>query len=83
MIAYISLGNADNPTLCQLQDRYLRRRSYAAAFSIEGRGFRVVVEIETLIVRAGSARRLTEQMEWAQENVGLLHAEWRRLNRRG
>ncbi len=52
-------------------------------FHIEGRGFRVVVELETMQVRAGDDRRAREAMAWAGENIGLLRAEWLRLNRRG
>jgi hypothetical protein len=50
---------------------------------IEGRGFRVIVEIETMKVRAGGDRRAREAMAWASENIGLLRAEWLRLNRGG
>ena len=39
-------------------------------FHIEGRGFRVVVEIETLQVRAGDVRRAKEAMDWASDNIG-------------
>jgi hypothetical protein len=52
-------------------------------FHIEGRGFRAVIEVETLRVRAGDVRKATEAMEWAADNVALLRAEWNRLNRRG
>ena len=52
-------------------------------FHIEGRGFRAVVEIETLRVRVGSVRKAAEAMEWAIQNRQLLLAEWRRLNQRG
>lgn len=52
-------------------------------FHVEGRGFRVIVEIETMEVRAGDDRRAREAMAWASENAGLLRAEWLRLNRRG
>jgi hypothetical protein len=52
-------------------------------FHIEGRGFRVIVEITTMKVRAGNDRRAREAMTWAGENIGLLRTEWLRLNRRG
>ena len=52
-------------------------------FHIEGRGFRVLVEIDTMNVRAGDVRRAEEALTWARENIALLRAEWRRLNRRG
>ena len=52
-------------------------------FHIEGRGFRVIVEIETMAVRAGDVRRAPEAMAWARENTALLRAEWTRFNRRG
>jgi hypothetical protein len=38
-----------------------------AHFHIEDRGFRVLVEIETMAVRAGDARRTHEAMAWARE----------------
>ena len=49
-------------------------------FHIEGRGFRAIVEIETMIVRVGEARRATDAMTWARENIQLLRAEWARFN---
>ena len=52
-------------------------------FHIEGRGFRVIVEIETMVVRAGDVRRARQAMAWVRENTALLRAEWARLNRRG
>ena len=52
-------------------------------FHIEGRGFRVIVEIETMGVRAGDVRRAPQAMAWARENTILLRAEWMRFNRRG
>jgi hypothetical protein len=51
-------------------------------FHIEGRGFRAIVEIETMAVRAGDVRKAAEAMEWAASNIELLRAEWTRLNRR-
>jgi hypothetical protein len=54
-----------------------------AHFHIEGRGFRAVVEIETLRVRAGEIQKAAEAMTWAAQNQELLRAEWRRLNRIG
>jgi hypothetical protein len=51
-------------------------------FHIEGRGFRAVIEIETMAVRAGDVRKAAEAMEWAASNIELLRAEWTRLNRR-
>ncbi len=50
-------------------------------FHIEGRGFRAVVEIDTLPVRAGSVRHVPEVLAWARENLDLLRREWHRLNR--
>jgi hypothetical protein len=52
-------------------------------FHIEGRGFRAVVEIETMEVRAGDVRKAAEAMAWATLNLELLRTEWVRLNRRG
>ena len=52
-------------------------------FHIEGRGFRVIVEIETMAVRAGDVRRAPQAMGWARDNITLLRAEWMRFNRRG
>ena len=51
-------------------------------FHIEGRGFRAVIEIETMTVRAGAVRRAQEAMGWARENREILRAEWVRLNRK-
>ena len=51
-------------------------------FHIEGRGFRVLVEIKTMAARAGEVRQVREAMAWAKESRDLLHAEWVRLNRR-
>jgi hypothetical protein len=51
-------------------------------FHIEGRGFRILVEIESMTVRAGDPRRSPEAMDWARENLALLRAEWVRLNQR-
>lgn len=52
-------------------------------FHIEGRGFRAIIEIDTMNVRAGDVRRAEEALIWARENITLLHAEWLRFNRRG
>lgn len=52
-------------------------------FHIEGRGFRVLVEIETLRVRAGDVRKAPEVMAWARDNIDLLRSEEICLNRRG
>jgi hypothetical protein len=46
-----------------------------AHFHIEGRGFRAIVEIETMVVRAGDVRRAREALAWAGENVELF-AGW-------
>jgi len=51
-------------------------------FHIEGRGFRAVVEIKTMTVRAGEVRRAREALVWARENSEILRAGWVRLNRR-
>jgi len=51
-------------------------------FHIEGRGFRAIVEIETLDIRAGDTRMASDALEWASNNRPLLQAEWLRLNRR-
>lgn len=52
-------------------------------FQVEGRGFRAVVAIETMEIRAGSARKATEALAWAAENQDLLMAAWLRLNQGG
>jgi hypothetical protein len=52
-------------------------------FHIEGRGFRAIVEIETLAVRSGNVRRAAAALAWARENLELLRTEWARLNRLG
>ena len=54
-----------------------------AHFHIEGRGFRAIVEIKSLRVRAGDVRKASAAMKWAGANRGLLQTEWLRLNRRG
>jgi hypothetical protein len=51
-------------------------------FHIEGRGFRAIIEIETMTVRAGEVRRAVDAMAWARANIELLRTEWARLNRR-
>ena len=51
-------------------------------FHIEGRGFRAIVEIETMVVRAGDVRRAGEALAWARDNGELLQSQWLRLNRR-
>ena len=51
-------------------------------FHVEGRGFRAIVEVETLVVRAGNTRRADEAMAWARDHIDLLRAEWSRLNRK-
>lgn len=52
-------------------------------FHVEGRGFRAVVEIATMEVRAGDVGKAFDAMAWAAENVATLETEWERLNRRG
>ncbi len=51
-------------------------------FHIEGRGFRAVIDMETMRVRVGKLHKASDAMEWAQANVDLLRAEWARLNQR-
>ena len=51
-------------------------------FHIECRGFRALVEIETMKVRAGSVAKAPDAMAWARKNVDLLRAAWVRFNRR-
>jgi hypothetical protein len=51
-------------------------------FHIEGRGFRAIVEIETMVVRAGDVRRAREALTWAGTNIEWLRSKWLRLNRR-
>jgi len=51
-------------------------------FHVEGRGFRAIVEIDAMEVRAGDVSKAAEAMEWAALNVELLRAERARLNRR-
>jgi hypothetical protein len=52
-------------------------------FHIEGRGFRAVVEIDTMTVRVGDVRRANDAMARARENVGYLRDVWLSINRRG
>lgn len=56
---------------------------YPPHFHIEGRGFRAIVEIETMTVRAGEIGRAREAMDWAIANRETLRVEWMRLNRKG
>jgi hypothetical protein len=51
-------------------------------FHIEGRGFRAIIEIETMIVRVGDTRQAAEALAWAIENREMLRVEWARLNRK-
>jgi Domain of unknown function (DUF4160) len=51
-------------------------------FHIEGRGFRALVEIDTMTIIAGDVRKARAAMDWARANAGVLRAEWLRLNRR-
>jgi hypothetical protein len=51
-------------------------------FHIEGRGFRVIVVIETMAVRVGDISKASEAMAWAPQNIDLIRSEWVRLNRR-
>jgi hypothetical protein len=51
-------------------------------FHIEGRGFRAIIEIETLAVRAGDVRMAGDAMAWAALNLDLSRVEWLRLNRK-
>ena len=53
-----------------------------AHFHIEGRSFRAIIEIETMVVRAGDVRRAREALTWAGTNIELLRSEWLRFNRR-
>lgn len=52
-------------------------------FHVEGKGFKVVVDIRTLRVIKGDARKAGEAMDWARTRTALLLTEWNRLNRRG
>ncbi|MDR1990777.1 MAG: DUF4160 domain-containing protein [Acidobacteriaceae bacterium] len=51
-------------------------------FHIEGRGFRAVIDINSMAVRAGNTRKAAEAMAWAAAHKHLLRTEWTRLNRR-
>jgi Domain of unknown function (DUF4160) len=53
-----------------------------AHFHIEGRGFRAIIEIETMVVRAGDVSPGARSADWAGMNIELLRSEWLRLNRR-
>ena len=52
-------------------------------FHIEGRGYRVIVVIETMAVRVGDISKAREAMAWARQNIDLIRSEWVRLNRKG
>jgi len=54
-------------------------------FHIEGRGFRIIIEIDTLTIRVENKRdvvKVAEAMEWASLNIERLKAEWARINLR-
>ena len=68
----------DNCKICICADDHLPPHFY-----VEGRGFRVIVEIETMVVRAGNVARARAAMAWARANVAVLRTEWARLNQRG
>jgi len=52
-------------------------------FHIEGRGFRAVVEIDTMRVRAGNVRRAPDAIAWAREHMTQLRDAWATINQRG
>jgi hypothetical protein len=50
-------------------------------FHIEGRGFRAIIEIETMRIRTGRTRDALDAIIWARQDTALLRREWLRLNR--
>lgn len=57
-------------------------RAVPPNFHIEDRGFRAIIEIETMRIRAGGTRDTLDAIIWARQNSALLCREWPRLNRR-
>ena len=55
--------------------RSMRMTICRRTFHIEGRGFRALVEIETMVVRVGNHRRAREALTWAEANIELLRSE--------
>ena len=53
-------------------------------FHLRGPDSNALVRLDTLSVMRGkySRRDLAEAVTWAEGNLGLLHAEWSRLNER-
>jgi hypothetical protein len=54
-------------------------------FHIEGRGFRIVIEISTMAILTGKKRdfaKAGEAIQWAELNTTFLKAEWTRINQR-
>ncbi|NEU12260.1 DUF4160 domain-containing protein [Methylobacterium sp. BTF04] len=49
-------------------------------FHIEGRGWRALIAIDGFAVLAGRIGEAGAAMDWAQDKVERLHAEWDRLN---
>jgi hypothetical protein len=83
MIAYLcEVLVADHPPPRQLQESIYANDHLPAHFHIEGRSFRAIVEIETMVVRAGDVHRAREALTWAETNIELLRSKWLRLNRR-
>jgi hypothetical protein len=76
---FVCVLDADYPPFRKLQDADDHLPPH---FHVEGRGFRAIVEIDTMVVRAGNARRASEALKWAHDNMAFLRAEWLRLNRR-
>jgi hypothetical protein len=88
MVAYISYKVSGMPTIrrfatCKIS--IYANDHLPPHFHIEGLGFRIIVAIETMMVRAGNARHIAkaaEAMKWAGLNVAFLKAEWDRINQR-
>jgi hypothetical protein len=67
----------DNCKVCIYADDHLPPH-----FHVEGRGFRVIVKIETMVARAGNVTRARAR-RWDGREQTLLRTEWARLNQRG
>jgi hypothetical protein len=77
------LPDADYPPFANCKIAIYADDHLPPHFHIEGRGFRAVIEIETMRVRAGDVRKAHDAMTWARANVADLWEAWQRLNRRG
>ncbi len=79
------------PEICRLSDRTTRICMYAddhapPHFHVEGRGWTASIDLQSLMTMRSRGQlqraRIREAIQWAQDNMEILEAEWRRLNER-